>query len=172
LAETDVPSVTLGQKVVLTFDALPDLTLTGKVSEVDSSGTVSQGVVSYNATITPDTSNDSIKGGMTTTANIITKVVSDALVVPNAAVKTDTSGNKYVQILQSGKPVNQTVEVGISTDTYTQITSGLTEGQQVVTQTVNPNASTTTTARRGTGGGGAFPGGGTFPGGGVQIPGL
>ena len=172
LAETDVPSVALGQKVVLTFDALPDLTLTGKVSEVDSNGTVSQGVVSYNATITPDTSNDSIKGGMTTTANIITKVVSDALVVPNAAVKTDTSGNKYVQILQSGKPVNQTVEVGISTDTYTQITSGLTEGQQVVTQTVNPNASTTTTARRGTGGGGAFPGGGTFPGGGVQIPGL
>ncbi len=164
LAESDVVSVKVGQKATLTFDALPDLTLTGKVTAIDNSGTVNQGVVSYNVTLVPDATDPSVKGGMTVTANIITEVRADVLAVPNAAVKTSTSGS-YVQILENGEPVDQTVEVGISTDSYTEITSGLTEGQEVITQTINPNASTTTTVRRNQGGaGGGFPGAAGSPG--------
>ena len=104
---------------------------------------------------------------MTVTADIITEVHADVLAVPNSAVKTSTSGS-YVQILQNGAPVDQTVEVGISTDSYTEITSGLAEAQEVITQTVNPNASTTTTIRRDQGGGGTIiQGGGDLPGGGM-----
>jgi membrane fusion protein, macrolide-specific efflux system len=178
LAEADIASVTVGEKATMTFDALPDLTLTGKVESVDNAGTISQGVVSYTVTIVPDVTNDSVKGGMTVTADIITKVTSDALVVPSTAVKSDSSGANYVQILTNGSPVNQTVVVGTSNDTYTQITSGLTEGQEVVTATVNSANSTGTTSGRGLGGGipsggGSFPsggipsGGGSFPSGGI-----
>jgi macrolide-specific efflux system membrane fusion protein len=164
LAEADVVSVSVGQKATLTFDALPNLTLTGKVTGIDNSGTVNQGVVSYSVTLVPDSTDPSVKGGMTVTASIITEVRADVLAVPNAAVKTNMSGS-YVQILENGAPVDQTVEVGISTDSYTEITSGLTEGQEVITQTINPNASTTTTIRRGGGAGGSFvPGGGGIPG--------
>jgi multidrug efflux pump subunit AcrA (membrane-fusion protein) len=168
VAESDVVSVKVGQKATLTFDALPDLTLTGKVTAIDNSGTVNQGVVSYNVTLVPDATDPSVKGGMTVTASIITDVRADVLAAPNAAVKTSTSGS-YVQILENGAPVDQTVEVGISTDSYTEITSGLTEGQEVITQTVNPNASTSTTVRGNQGG----PGGGFgVPGGGGGIPGF
>jgi macrolide-specific efflux system membrane fusion protein len=148
LAETDVPNVKVGQKATLTFDALPDLTLAGKVTEIDTSGTVNQGVVSYNATIVPDTSDPSVKGGMTVTAAIITQVASDVLVVPNSAVKSQ-GGTSYVQILTNGQPVDQTVEVGISNDSYTQITSGLSAGEQVVTQTISTSSSTSGTTGTG-----------------------
>ena len=124
LAETDVVGVKLGQQVVLTFDALPNLTLTGKVTEIDVNGTNSQGVVSYNVTITPDVGDASVKGGMSVTANIITQVATDVLAVPNAAVKSNSSGS-YVQILQNGQPQDVTVQTGLVTDSYTQITSGL-----------------------------------------------
>ena len=167
LAETDVPNVVVGQKAVITFNALPDLTLSGKVQSIDTQGTNSQGVITYNAIVVPDTSDPSVKGGMSVTVNIITKIATDALVVPNAAVKTQTGGGSYVQVLQNGKPADVTVQAGISNDTYTQITSGLTEGQEVITATINPSAgSTSTTFRRGGsgipglgGGGGFVPGG-------------
>src|SRR3990167_3129227 len=42
LNEVDVAKIKIGQKVTLTFDAIPDLSMTGIVVEIDSVGTVSQ----------------------------------------------------------------------------------------------------------------------------------
>ena len=128
IAETDISSVAVGQKVTLTFDALTDLTLTGKVTRVDTVGTNASGVVSYTAVITPDVMNPSVKSGMTVTASIITQTAQDVLAVPTSAVKSSSSG-KYVQILQNGVPTDVTVETGLSGDYYIEITSGLTAGE-------------------------------------------
>ena len=174
IAETDISSVAVGQKVTLTFDAMTDLTLTGKVTRVDAVGANSSGVVSYTAVITPDVMNPSVKSGMTVTANIITKTAQDVLAVPNAAVKT-SSGSSYVQILQNGVPVDVTVEVGLASDSYTEIASGLTQGESIITATSSASKSgttSTTSFRRGSGNilggatGGDFtpPPGGGFPG--------
>ena len=165
IAETDRPKVTTGQKVELTFDALPNVTLTGKVAEIDAVGTSSSGVVSYNVTISFDVQNSQLKPGMSASASIVTQVEENVLLVPNAAVKTDTSGNSYVQVLSSpgATPQNVTVGVGPASDTQTEITSGLTEGQNVVVQTITPNSTTATTSRTGfsvLGGGGRAGGGG------------
>ena len=51
LNEIDAAKVTLGDKATLSFDAFPDLSLAGQVTELDPVGTVSQGVVNYNAQI-------------------------------------------------------------------------------------------------------------------------
>ena len=72
LNEVDIAKIQLGQKVNLTFDAVPDLTISGKVVQIDSIGTVSQGVVDYNVKISFDTSDNRIKPGMSVTASIIT----------------------------------------------------------------------------------------------------
>ena len=173
LGETDVVAVAKGDKATLTFDALPDLTLVGKVDRVATVGAVSSGVVSYDVTVVPDTGNEQVRAGMTSTATIITESKVDALAVPSASVKTDQSGNTYVLVLKNGAPVQQTVQTGMTTDTYIEITGGLTEGQAVVTRTVG-GATTATTARAGSGGilgggGGGPPGG--FPGGGGGFPG-
>jgi multidrug efflux pump subunit AcrA (membrane-fusion protein) len=174
VAESDIASVKVGQKAVITFDALTDLTLSGKVKSVDYTGTNTSGVVSYEVTVLPDTPNENVRGGMTVSVSIITDVAADVLAVPSAAVKTSSSGS-YVQVLgDDGQPTNVTVETGMTTDSYVQILSGLTEGQEIVVSTTKAGSTTaTTTSQRNQGGllnQGGMPDGG-FPGGGFAPPG-
>jgi macrolide-specific efflux system membrane fusion protein len=176
LAESDISTVEVGQRALLTFDALPDLTLIGQVTRVDTTGANESGVVSYGVVITPDVMDKSVKGGMTVSVSIITATAQDVLAVPSSAVKSSGAG-KYVQILQNGQPVNVTVEVGMSNDAYTEITSGLTEGQEIVVSTTS-SGGTATTQSQGQGnmmqggfiidGNGPPPGG--FPSGGGVTP--
>jgi len=161
LNEVDVAKISLGEKATLTFDAIPDLTIAGQVVEIDSVGTVSQGVVNYNVQIGFDTANaDGVKPGMSVTAAIITKVAQDVLIVPNSAIKTQGE-TSYVQMFDASLPAplagvqgspsttppqQQIVSIGISNDTYTEIISGLKEGDEIVTKTITPTTTTTATA--------------------------
>jgi HlyD family secretion protein len=97
LNEVNVAKVSVGQPVNVTFNALPTLTATGTVTDVDSVGTVSQGVVSYNVVISFSTDNPEVKAGMSINANIITAEADSVLVVPNSAVKT-INRISYIQI--------------------------------------------------------------------------
>ncbi len=178
LNEVDVAKVKVGEQATLTFDAIPDLTLTGKVTEVDIIGAVSQGVVNYNVQIGLDSQDDRIKPSMSASADIITEVRQDIIAVPSGAVKTQ-NGVSYVQLLNSADtasagtsqlqvtssvaPTDQVVTVGLSNDTMTEITSGLKEGDLVVTQTIaSGTASTNTTTSAGNARGG----------GAIRIPGI
>ena len=142
LNESDIAKVKTGQKATLTFDAVEDLSITGTVAEVDALGTVSQGVVSYEVKIVFDVQDDRVKQNMSVNAEIILSSKSDVLLVSSSAVKTSGSEN-YVQILVDGVPQKKTVVVGDSNDTMTEITSGLTEGEEVVTQTIKSGSTTT-----------------------------
>ena len=159
LNEVDAAKVAVGQKVTLTFDAIDGLSITGEVAQVDTIGTVSQGVVTYNIQISFDTQDERVKSGMSVSAAIITNAKQDVLLVPNSALKT-TNGVSYVQMLDkqipqdsitsSGvtsatAPILQQVEVGLSNDSSTEIVSGLNEGDQVITRTITSTTKSTTT---------------------------
>ena len=166
LNETDMPSVNVGQKANLTFDAIPDLTLTGKVELIGATGTVTSGVVTYEVTIRPDTLDSRVRPGMTVSAAIITHVAADALTVPSAAVKTGSDGSTTVQVLVDGAPQSKTVQTGSSSDSAVEVTSGLSAGDKVITQTIaSGNGTTTTTNGRGSGPGGFIFNGGPGDGG-------
>lgn len=153
LNEVDVAKVKVGQKVTITFDAIEQLSLTGSVLAVDTIGTTSQGVVSYTARIGFDTQDTQVKPGMTVSATIITDVKTDVLTVLNSAVKTQGT-NQYVEVLDGALSANQpaqgvvsatpprrvTVQTGVSNDTVTEIVSGLSEGDQVVSRTIASSA--------------------------------
>lgn len=160
--EVDVPNVAIGQKVMMTFSALQGLSVTGKVEKIDSLGTVTQGVVTYNATVTMDSLDQRIKPGMSVSASIITGVKQDVITVANSAIKTK-GNNNYVEVLNSGTtPEQVTVQIGLANNTETEVVSGLSVGDKVVTRTINPNATSTSTTTSGQGGGG----------GGARIPGI
>ena len=162
VSEVDVTKIAVGQKASLSFDAIDGLSLTGKVKQIDAAGTVSSGVVNYNVTVGFDTSDARIKPGMSVTADITTAVHQDVITVPNSALKSQGSSH-YVQIMKNGAPVQQSVNIGIANDTDTEITSGLNVGDTIVVQTINPNASSSSSGSGGFnlgGGGGAFRGGG------------
>ncbi len=144
LNEVDAAKVAVGQKVTLTFSALPSLSLTGEVAEVSAAGTVTQNVVNFTVKIALDEQNPQVKPGMSVSANIITAAHQDILMVPSAAVKTSGS-QSYVQILVNGKPQQITVTAGLSNNTDTEISGNIKAGQQVVTQTI-----TSTTAKAAT----------------------
>ncbi|MDD5050692.1 MAG: HlyD family efflux transporter periplasmic adaptor subunit [Candidatus Pacebacteria bacterium] len=159
LNEVDVARIKDGQKVMLTFDAIDGLTISGEVVETDLVGTVTQGVVNYNVKIAFDTEDDRVKAGMSANAAIITDVIQDVLIVPNSAVKTQ-GNTHYVEmfttpitsasadtaqgITSATLPSQQVVEIGTSNDTQTEITSGLKEGDQIVVRTITPSTTTTT----------------------------
>jgi HlyD family secretion protein len=168
LNEVDVAKVKLGDSAVLTFDAIDGLTVAGKVVDIDAIGTVSQGVVTYNVKISLDSEEPDVKPGMSTSVAIITQVKTDVLSAPNAAIKTQGTAS-YVQKLDAaGKPQSYPVTTGIANDTYTEIISGVNEGDEVVTQTVTSaatKAKTTTTSGLNSILGGGSRGAGGFSGG-------
>ena len=156
LNEVDAAKIELGDKATLTFDAIEELTLTGKVAQIDTIGAVTQGVVSYKVKIGFDTQEERVKPGMTVNASIQTDTKQDVLIVPSSAVKTQ-NGVSYVQVFNPALPENggaqgvtskiipQQIEVvtGISDDTNVEIISGLEEGQQIVTRTISASAANT-----------------------------
>ncbi len=130
LSEVDAAKVKEGQKATVTFDALPNQTFTGKVTGINTTGTVSSGVTTYPATIVLDLPNNQILPNMSVTANIITGVLSNVLLVPSAAVQT-TGNVSTVDVVNNGVVTPTTVQIGASSDTETQIINGLSEGQTV-----------------------------------------
>ena len=149
LNEVDIAKVKIDQKTTLTFDAIPDLTITGEVAQIDAIGTVTQGVVTYNIQIAFDTQDDRVRPGMSTSAAIITNTKQDVLLAPNAAVKSQ-SGAYYVEMPDSTTnpttSIKQQVEIGVANDTMTEITSGLKEGDSVITRTTTASTQIKTTA--------------------------
>jgi len=189
LNEVDVAQIKVGQKATLTFDAIPDLTISGQVAEVDAVGTVSQGVVTYNIKIGFDTQDDRVKTAMSALAAIVTEAKPDVLLVPNSAVKSQ-GGISYVEIpdesdmsvatanvssaIFQNPTRQQQIEVGTVNDEFTEVVSGLNEGDLVVTRTIQPTTAQTTQTQQqsgglripglpGGGGGGGFRGGGDVP---------
>ncbi len=162
LNEVDVANVKVGDQAVVTFDAIDGLTLAGKVTEIDTLGTISQGVVTYGVKIAFDTQDSRVKPGMSLSASVITDSVQNALLLPNAAVKQQ-GDSWYVEVPagSSTAGVQQVpVQAGLSNDTMTQIVSGLQEGDTVVAQTLSGSAAAQTSGSRNTGLGGAS--GGVF----------
>ncbi len=132
LSEIDVTHVQTGQKVTLTLDAFPNKTFTGKVSSIDTSGTVSSGVTTYPTVITLDTSDKTIYPNMAVNAKIITEVKDSILLIPSTAIQT-SSGQTTVRVLKNGQIQSVSVQTGDANDTQTEITTGLSEGDTVVT---------------------------------------
>lgn len=163
--EVDLPSLKVGQRADIEFDALPDLTATGKVIEIADEGTVNSGVVTYDVTLSLDDADPALRSGMSSAATIVTAVAKDALLVSNAVVKSNTDGTSYVLVMEPGAttPTQVTVETGLSSSTQTQILSGLEVGQTVVTQTSTSSGSDTSEDSD-SGGGIMMPGMGGGPG--------
>ncbi|HEY1041198.1 MAG TPA: efflux RND transporter periplasmic adaptor subunit [Candidatus Paceibacterota bacterium] len=136
--EIDAAKVAVGQKATMTFDAIDELTVTGKIIQVDTLGTVSQGVVNYNVKIAFDTTDARIKSGMSVSATIATDVRQDVVLVPIAAVKTDGNASYVLQATSATDPAPKQlpVTIGISDDTNTEIVEGLTEGESIVVRSM------------------------------------
>ncbi|MFJ1762331.1 efflux RND transporter periplasmic adaptor subunit [Amycolatopsis sp. NPDC088138] len=175
VAEIDVSKVKAGQKATVTLNALPDKPIQASVASINLTPTTSGSVVSYGAQLALTSPPDGLRPGQSASVVITVAEAENALSVPAAAVTTAGNTN-IVTVQENGQNVPRQVQVGIRGESTVQITSGLTEGENVVlTATAATGAGGTgRTGTGGTGGTGGFPGGGTggFPGGGQRGTGT
>ena len=146
IAEVDASKVQVGQKATITFDAIANETFTGKVMGINTTGSVSSGVTTYPAVIQlDDVSNSNILPNMSATASIISKVKDNVLLIPSSAVSTVGTAST-VKVSKNGQITSVTVEIGDSSDSQTEIISGLSEGETVVISTISTATSTSSSS--------------------------
>jgi len=171
VAEVDAPQIKIGQAATITFDALPSKTFTGKVMGMNTTGAVTSGVTTYPTVIQlDDTTDASVLPNMSATANIITKVDDNVLLVPSAAVQTVGTAST-VRVLKNGQVTTVSVQTGDTSDSQTVITSGLSEGDTVITSVISTSTTTSGSSSSPFSGGlrlGGF-GGGGGDGGGAAV---
>ncbi len=159
VVESDLADIKVGQTAKVSLAAI-DADVTGTVAAISpvASSDSNTGVVSYPVTVTLTDAPATARAGMSADVTITIRSAKNVLTVPAEALR-GTTGDYSVMVLGAdGQPQAQAVEVGLLTSTTAEITSGLAEGQSVVTGTA--------TAQTGNGnatdgfGGVAIPGGG------------
>lgn len=138
--ELQISSITVGQKVQITADAVPDKTYVGTVTRVSMKGTSNSGTTTYPVTIRIDDT-DGLRPGMNANAEIVVAEAKNALVVPNAAVMrgsyvlvtkdSPSAANADTTMEAPEGFVYVPVKTGVSDDDYTQIVSGIQEGDTI-----------------------------------------
>jgi multidrug efflux pump subunit AcrA (membrane-fusion protein) len=201
--EADIEQIKANQNAQFTLPAFPNKTFTASVTDIQTYGQTSSGVVNY--TVDLAVNNSSLQGvqpypGMTATINIITQQVTNALLVPNSALtfpsqalqsgelnraalrslyrsgslnsnstnsnSTSSQGKRGLVLeLQNGQLTPVLVTTGLTNGQYTQILSGLKQGDRVVTSQVGGTGTTGILSGLGGGRGGAGGNGGAGRGG-------
>ncbi|GAB4581122.1 MAG: hypothetical protein Fur0022_38690 [Anaerolineales bacterium] len=134
VSEVDINRIKVGQEAILTFDAILAKEYRGQVAEVALVGTTSAGVVSFKVTVELLDIDENVRPGMTAGVNIIVSELENVLLVPNRAVRV-LNGERVVYILDntSPAPVPVVVELGVSSETYSEVIGGeLQLGDEVV----------------------------------------
>lgn len=173
--ELDLPSIKDKMKADVKIDSLAGRTYQGEVNQVSTVGTTTNGVTFYTVVLSVANNNKSLKYGMTATAEILIQNKENVLLLPIEALQS-SQGKRYVSLKKADGTVEMKheVKIGIRSKTQVEITSGLKEGDKVVTPILQNQARTLSQAdiqalreqfqngAGGAGGGfGGFGGGGT-----------
>ena len=85
--EADIGAVRVGQDATFTVDAFTALRFPARIETIEFSPLVTEGVVTYKAVLSVDNSELALRPGMTATAQVVVQQISNALLVPNAALR-------------------------------------------------------------------------------------
>ncbi|MFC1872399.1 efflux RND transporter periplasmic adaptor subunit [Chloroflexota bacterium] len=137
LDEIDLPSLEDGLDVLISIDALPDLLINGSIESIYPIPTNIGGVVLYKVKIgfiPPGSS--ALMIGMSAEADIVIQRIFDVLTIPSRAIFENENGDTVVNVIVGEEIEERLVTTGISTSNTTEITSGLAEGETVVTRQI------------------------------------
>lgn len=143
IAEGDIAQVKTEQAVSFTTLAEPNRHYQGKIKSIDPALTTltdnnyteesgNSTAVYYYANVVVDNPEMSLRIGMTTQGKVVIAEKNGVLLAPTTAIKK-RGKESVVQVLENGKAVEKTVKTGLTDSQYTEIISGLNEGEQVIT---------------------------------------
>jgi HlyD family secretion protein len=139
--EADIANVVIGQNARVYAIAYPDRPVEGVVDAIAVSAKVAEGQQGQSFAIKIRLLNPekiTLRPGMTCRAEIFTATKHDALAVPIQAilVQEDLTTNETrrdVFVVRDGRAAKVAVEVGLADDTYQEIVSGVSAGDEIVT---------------------------------------
>jgi HlyD family secretion protein len=131
--EIDIGAIAIGQEGELVLDAYPRIPLAGTVERIAPAPTSLGGLVAYQVRLKVDPTEDvRLLDGMTASVSIRTQLVDNVLLIPNWAVRIDqAAAQAYTYRLVDGAPVRTPLEVGRRNDTYSEVLSGLSDGDRI-----------------------------------------
>ena len=132
--EIDIARVAAGQRVAIVFDALLDEPFSGQVTRVDRVGTDQGGVISYQVRVTLDPSSAPVRVGMSATATITVDEVTNVIRVRNRFIRLERrTGQAFLVVRQPDGTLSEIeVTLGRRNETYSEIVSGVNEGDEIV----------------------------------------
>lgn len=131
--ETDIGAVFAGQTVHVTLDAYPDASFEGTVKRIAYDSKMVSNVTMYEVDVTPENLPDFARSGMTATLTFLMKEHKDVPAVPTAALEY-RKGGTFVRLPagNGAEPESREVKTGLSENSFTEIVSGLTAGEEVL----------------------------------------
>jgi HlyD family secretion protein len=138
--EADIGSIEVGQRARVTAIAYPDKPVEGTIDSIAVSAKVAEGQQGQSFAVKirlHDLEAIRLRPGMTCRAEIFTETQNDVLAVPIQAVIVDedlveNETTYHVFLNDNGEARRAEVEVGISDDTYQEITGGIDAGDEIV----------------------------------------
>jgi multidrug efflux pump subunit AcrA (membrane-fusion protein) len=130
-SEADVAHLAVGQAATVTIPNHPR-PYTGKVAQISPAGTTSGRLVRYGVLVAFDSVPTDLLFGQSANVAVTTAQATDVLCVPSSAVTGVNGSTAAVTVRSGGRDQPRTVTIGLRGDTYTEIKSGLGQGDVVV----------------------------------------
>ncbi|HEY3447538.1 MAG TPA: efflux RND transporter periplasmic adaptor subunit [Myxococcales bacterium] len=140
--EVDVGRVKVGQKASFTVDSFPEADFTGKVTAVYPRALIQSNVVNYVTTVAIENSEGRLKPDMTANVTVSLDEREGVLTVPDKALRRE-GGRTVVRVVDGATAAtrSQPVKVGIRGGGFTEVLSGLGEGERVALSDPSSNSS-------------------------------
>src|SRR5664280_476436 len=135
----DYSNINVGNKTSVVFDALPNITYAGKVTQISpqlvtiSGSSVVEGDVILDTTQAAGVPALTLPLGVTASVDIIQSQATNVVLVPVQALHELSPNNYSIFLMVNGKPTLKTVTVGLNDGTFAQIKTGLKAGDVVST---------------------------------------
>lgn len=130
--ETDIGRIQVGQRATFTVDTYPDETFDGRVTAIRPTAEIRDNVVNYVTLVEIENRPGRLlRPEMTTTINIVLDGRTDAVSVPNGALRRD-SGGTFVLVQTEAGLDRRNVQVGFRGSDFSELLSGVQAGERVI----------------------------------------
>jgi len=135
VSESEVPALKMGTSIKVYSEFNKDIAQTGKVTEINRSASIDSRSFGIKAQF-GNTKDNFYKPGMFVKVNVVTQVHENVLTIPTEAITRQQNSN-VVYIVKDNITMPVNIKTGFSNDQFTEIISGLSEGDTIVTTGMN-----------------------------------
>ncbi|MEO1432860.1 MAG: efflux RND transporter periplasmic adaptor subunit, partial [Cyanobacteria bacterium J06633_8] len=132
IPEANISKINSGQTIEIQTDTYSNETFKGRVTLIAPRAVKENNITSFRVKIALSSGRDKLKSGMNVKLNFITEPVKNALVIPLAAVVTQSNEQTGVYVADEQNEIRlQLIKISATSGNLVQVLSGLKKGDRV-----------------------------------------